>query len=309
MPQKEAMPKTTPTPPSHTSNQTSAALIAMLLIDSFHLIFARALAPLMSPFSSSFFVLAIATLQIALYVGLRGKLDLSILRKHKWFFVSIGFLVAASTVCSYTAVKLIDAGTASLLGRVSTIVTLALSYFWLKESLSRKELMGAGLCIVGALTIGFQSSDVLRLGSLVVLGSVVFYSLHIAIVKRYGSDMEFTNFFLYRVAMTTFFLAIFMTLSRNLSLPPNAFAWFLLVITATIDVVISRILYYWALRRMRLGIHTIALTMTPVLTVIWSVLLFKESPTWQAMFGGLLIMTGIFIVVLAQRQKMKALAS
>jgi len=285
------------------NQKTTAALIVMLFIDSFHLIFARALAPLMSAYSSSFFVLLIATFQIAVYASLTNRIKWRVLKEHVWFFVSIGFLVAAATVGSYTAVQFIDAGTASLLSRISTVITLALSYFWLKEKLSRRELMGAALCIVGAFVISFQAGDVLRLGSLIVLGSVIFYALHIAIVKRFGEQIEFLNFFLWRLVMTCFFLAVFMTLSNNLTLPPTPFTYFLLVLTATVDVVLSRILYYWALRQMRLNIHTIVLTLTPVLTVIWSIFLFKESPTWQSAAGGVLILVGILIVTLAKQKK------
>jgi len=293
--------------PQHTPAQpldarTTAALTVMLLVDSLHLIFARALAPLMSPFSSSFYVLAIATIQIALYVGLTGRVDVSVFKKHIWFFVAIGFLVAASTVLGYFAVTLIDAGTASLLGHVSIVVTLALSTFWLKERLSRQELAGAVLCLLGAFTISFQDSDVLRAGSLLVLASVSMYALHIAVVKRYGEGIEFANFFLFRLLMTTLFLALFMGVSGNLSAPPNGRAWLILFIAASMDVVLSRILYYWVLRRMRLGIHTILLTLSPVLTVGWSILLFSESPTWQSAFGGVLVLVGIIIVGVAQQR-------
>ncbi|MEZ4631539.1 MAG: DMT family transporter [Deinococcales bacterium] len=285
------------------NQQTTAALLVMLLVDSFHLIFARMLAPLMSPFSSSFYVLTLATLQIALYATFTKRLDWQILKKHFSFFSTIGFLIAAATICSYTSVRFIDAGTASLLGRISTVITLALSYFWLKEKLTPRELMGALLCILGAFVISFQSSNVLRLGSLFVLGSVSFYALHIAVVKRYGEGIEFVNFFLWRLSMTAFFLALSMSLTGHLSLPPSGYAWFILTLTAVVDVLISRVLYYWALRKMRLGIHTIVLTLTPVLTVLWSVIFFDESPSWQSFWGGILVLGGIMIVVLAQRKR------
>ena len=279
---------------------------AMLIIDSLHLIFARALAPLMSPFVSSFYVMVISVLQLGLYAGIRKKINLSVLKDNLFFFLSVGFCVAAATVCSYTAVSLMDAGTASMLGRISTIITLALSYFWLRERLSQTELVGAVFCIVGAFVISLQNSDVMRFGSLYVLASVSFYALHIAIVKRYGDKLEFLNFFLFRLLSTALFLGLFMAISQNTGLPPSLLGWLLLVLTATVDVIISRMLYYWALRQMRLGIHTLLLTLTPVLTILWSTLFFKESPTWQGFIGGVLILFGIFIVGLAQRHRKRS---
>ena len=277
----------------------------MVAIDSFHLIFARSLATFMSPYTSAFYVLGLATVMLGIFFASQGKLKLVVLKTHFWFFISIGFLIAAATVCSYTAVSLIDAGTASLLSRISTLVTLALSYFWLKERLSQQELIGAVLCILGAFTISFQGGDVMRSGTFFVLASVVLYALHIAIVKRYGEGIDFENFFFFRVLVTSLFLAVFMSSSAHLSLPPNSLSWLILLTAAVVDVIISRLLYYWALRRMRLGIHTLWLTLTPVLTILWSILFFKESPTWQGLAGGVLVLIGILIVGRAQQLKTK----
>ncbi len=292
-------------PASSLTKQTTAALIVMVVIDSFHLIFARSLASIMSPYTSAFYVLGTACLVLALYFGLRRRIRPSVFLSHPWFFLGIGFLIAASTVCGYTAVKFIDAGTASLLERTSTIITLALSYFWLKEKLSKQELTGALLCILGAFVISFQGGNVMRAGSLLILVSVIFYALHIAIVKRYGEGIEFENFFFFRVLSTSVFLAIFMGSSGNLGLPPSLYSWLLLAFIGTVDVVISRLLYYWALRRMRLGIHTLVLTLTPVLTILWSILIFRESPSWQGVAGGVLILIGILIVGRAQQRRVK----
>ncbi len=282
------------------SPKMTAALVVLLTVDSLHFVFGRIFAPLVSPFVSAFFVLGIAALEIGIYLAIRRKIDLHLLRKHFKFFATIGALVASATVFSYTAVTYIDAGTASLLSRFSTVITLALSYFWLREELTRKEWIGAAISVIGAFIISFQPSDVLRIGSLFILASIVAYSLHIAVVKRYGDDIEFGNFFLYRVSMTALFLALFLGISGEVALPPTANVWLLLTIAATVDVIISRTLYYWVLRQMTLGTHTILLTLSPFITVIWSFILFAEIPTPQALIGGVIVTAGVLLVT---RQK------
>lgn len=278
------------------SPQMTAALIVLLMVDSLHFVFGRLFAPLLSPFASSFYVLLIATAEIAVYLALFRKIDLQVLRDHLKFFLTIGFLVAAATVLSYTAVTYIDAGTASLLARFSAVITLALSYFWLHEKLSRNEWIGGAISILGAFIISFQPGDVFRVGSLILLGGITAYSLHIAVVKRYGDDIEFGNFFLYRVGMTALFLALFLGVSGEATLPTSLNVWLLLAVAATVDVVISRILYYWVLRQMTLGAHTILLTISPFVTVIWSLILFREIPTIQALVGGVIVTAGVVLV-------------
>jgi drug/metabolite transporter (DMT)-like permease len=63
-----------------------------------------------------------------------------------------------------------------------------------------------------------------------------------------------------------------------------------------VDVVISRVLYYLALRRLKMSILTIILTLSPVLTVLWSVILFSERPSLQAFIGGVAVLLGVIIV-------------
>ena len=61
----------------------------------------------------------------------------------------IGFLIAVATSTSFAAVVFIDPGTASLLARMGTIFSLAFGLFWLKESLTGGEQLGAALAVIG----------------------------------------------------------------------------------------------------------------------------------------------------------------
>lgn len=80
--------------------QTAALFSGLLIVDSFHYIFARLLLPHIHPLASAFWVLAVGALEVALFAGLRGELNWRPLRTHFWFFAAIGFLIAASTVLS-----------------------------------------------------------------------------------------------------------------------------------------------------------------------------------------------------------------
>jgi len=64
----------------------------------------------------------------------------------------------------------------------------------------------------------------------------------------------------------------------------------------TVDVVLSRVLYYVALRRLKMSIHTIILTLSPMLTILWSVILFSEKPSAQAFIGGAAVIAGVLLV-------------
>jgi drug/metabolite transporter (DMT)-like permease len=82
---------------------------------------------------------------------------------------------------------------------------------------------------------------------------------------------------------------------------PAADAWLLLLVAGTVDVVLSRICYYWALRHMTMSIHSLILTLSPVLAVLWSYLLIGDLPSVQQLLGGMAVVVGVLLVMRGQQ--------
>lgn len=282
----------------HTSRLVNSAplLVSVLLIvDSLHFVFARLLLPHISPGVSAMYVLGIGTLEVGLFGLIKRRLHLRVLRKHLWFFLGIGFLVGASTNINYEAVALIDPGTASLLSETSILFGLGFGLFWLRDRLKFAQIGGALVALAGVFIITFQPGDYLRVGSLLVLGSAFMYALHAAIAKRYGEGIDFLEFFFFRLLCTTSMLFLF-ALGRQTLAWPTANAWLLLALVGTVDVAVSRTLYYVALRRLKMSIHSIVLTLSPVVTIAWSLLLFNTMPAPQQLLGGAAVILGVLLV-------------
>jgi drug/metabolite transporter (DMT)-like permease len=274
-------------------------IFPLLIVDSLHFVFARLLLPHVSPGVSAMYVLAIGTLEVGLYALIRGRLHLKVLRRHLWFFLAIGILVATSTNINYEAVAFIDPGTASLLAETYILFGVGFGLFWLRDKLTRVQTGGALVAVAGIFIITFQPGNYSRLGSLLVLSSAFMYALHAAIAKRYGENIEFLDFFFFRLLSTTGFLLLF-ALGRQALVWPSATTWLLLALVATVDVVISRTLYYVALRRLKMSIHSIVLTLSPVAAICWSLLLFDTFPTPQQLLGGAAVILGVLLVTVGR---------
>lgn len=275
----------------------------LLLVDSLHFVFARLLEPYLPPTAGAMFVLGTAAVEITLFMVVSRRIQTAVFRHHTRFFLTIGFLVAVSTTINYTAVAYIDAGTASLLSQTTTVFALAFSLFWLREQLNQMEKLGALLAIIGASIISYQpgESQNLWVGSTLVLTSSFLYALHAAIVKRHGGQMDFANFFLFRVASTAGFLFLFAAARQQL-VWPSFTVWPYIMLAGTVDVVISRVLYYLALRRLQMSLHTILFTLSPAIAILWSLALFGEWPTVQGFVGGTAVIAGLIVVTAGRRQ-------
>jgi O-acetylserine/cysteine efflux transporter len=265
----------------------------LLVVDSLHYVFARLLLPHVPPEVSGSYIMAISALEVAAFT--RGRLRLDLLRRHLPFFLAIGILVGASTYLGMVAVRYIDPGTAALLSRVSVVFGVGLGVAWLGERLARVEAIGAGLAVVGVVVVAFRPGNYLRLGSLLTLGGTLCYALHAALVKRYGGQMPFAHFFFYRLVATAAFLAL-IPLAHGGFVAPGPIGWLLLALTATVDTVVSRGLYYLALRRLDMTLHTILLTLSPVITMLWSFALFGSVPSAREALGGIAVLAGVLLV-------------
>lgn len=272
----------------------SRLLVPLLLVaDSLYYVFARLLLPHLPPAAGAFYMMAVGGATIL--VLLRGRIRLTTLGRHPWFFLTIGLLVGVNTNMGFVAVRYVDPGTASLLSRTSILFSLALGLLWLRERLSRLELGGAALALGGVAVISFQPGDYLRAGALIVIASTVLYALHSAVVKRYGGDIPFGEFLFYRVTAVAAVLLLLAAAQGDL-VWPSAVGWGWLLLAGTVNVVVSRGLYYLALRRMDMSVLTIILTLTPVVTWAWSMAIFGGRPGVAEIVGGLATLAGVLIV-------------
>ena len=276
---------------------TFLILPILLIVDSLHFIFARLLLPHSPPSVSVLFVLSVATLQVGTYAILTKKLNWREIRSNLWLFIALGLLISSSTTINYGAVEFIDPGIASVLAQTGTVWAVLFGLIWLKESLNPAQIYGAVFAVGGIFLVNFQAGDYVQIGSLLVLLSSALYALHAALTKKFSEKIDLTNFFFARLIFSVTAILIFSTLNRSLALP-QASAWPYILLAGTIDVAISRALYYIALRRLKLTVHTIILTLSPVISILLSAVLFDSKLSLQQMIGGAIVLAGVLIVAL-----------
>ena len=280
------------------STRGAALLISLLMIDSLHYVFARLLLPYIEPGMGAFYVISFAALEVGILGLALGQLRLAPLLRKWPTFLAIGICVAISTNLNYAAMAFIDPGVAAMVGKMTVLFSLGFGLLWLGERFSILQGAGAAIALVGLVVISFQSGNYLGQGALMVLCSTFIYALHTALTKRNMGEVDLLNFFFYRLLLTAVILALVNGARGNLVLPtPQAIPIIMLV--ATVDVVISRFLYYWALRQLDMSIFAVALAASPVAAILWSLFLFDLFPTGKELLGGAFILAGVALVTAA----------
>lgn len=268
----------------------------MVFFDSLHFVFGRLLLPLLPPAVSSLLIMLLAAVVWSGIMGARREINPRVLLDNLPFFGIVGFLLAVDLVLGYASVEFVDPGTAALLARSSTLFSIGLGVFWLKERLNRPMILGTAVALLGVFVITFQPGDYFRFGSLLVLVASFTYALHAAVVKRYGEGLDIGNFFLFRLWSTVPFALVIALFAGEWEGVISGEAWLWLAVTAVVNVVISRIVYYAVLRLVTVSYHAIVLTLSTVLTVLWSWVLFGVWPTLMSVVGGTAVVVGVIIV-------------
>lgn len=247
------------------------------------------------------FVMGIAAVQIGIYGLITRRLSWAPLRQHFWFFASIGFMIGLSTYTGYLAVHFLDAGTTSLLSKSGIIFSVGLGLVWLREKFTPTQLFGALIAIVGTFVIAYQSDAELQWGTLIMLVGTFAYAAHFAVVKRYGSEMDFVNFLFYRMLLTALILLLLSGTRGTLGWP-SRMGWLVVFLTATFDVTISRAYYYFALRKLDMSLLSVITTLGPVATILWALLFFGTFPSGRQLIGGVAVLIGVLVVTGFQRR-------
>jgi drug/metabolite transporter (DMT)-like permease len=99
----------------------------------------------------------------------------------------------------------------------------------------------------------------------------------------------------FRVASVAAVLVV-LALAQRAVVWPSPVAWGWLLVSAAVNVVLSRGVYYLALRRLDMSLLTIILTLTPVVTWLWSIVLFGGRPTAIEVGGGVATLAGVLLV-------------
>lgn len=238
-----------------------------------------------------FAIAAASGLPLGLPRGERGRLLLVAL-----------FSIVGWNVFSGFGVLLLPAGRASMIGYTMPLWLVLLSAWVLHEKLTRRNLAGLGMGLLGiALLIGEDLASLSRapVGTLCMLGAATTWAIGITLVKARPFSMPPTVQTAWMMAAGGLPLAVLAAFYGGLEVPAMSAAAFWSVVY---NVLIAGVLCYWAFYKLvglvPASVTAISSLSVPVVGVLLSMAMLGEIPSFLDWVALALIVGALGVVLL-----------
>lgn len=252
----------------------------------------------LNPFELAFMRFLVADTLYAITVVVRGyrieKSDIPAL------FILGFFGVTAYHVCLNAGEIYIQSGTASLIISTSPVFVLILSAIFLRERITPRKVLGILIAISGVYILSKPESSGSIIGILLVLLSTVsagIYTVMGKIMLEKYSPGVLTS---YVMLLGSIPLLPFAPSSFEKIWTLDSFTVISVIFLGVFSTYFSYQGWYYFLKRESASKASVFLNAIPLVSILAGFFLLSENITFETVAGGLLVITGILIVMRAK---------
>jgi drug/metabolite transporter (DMT)-like permease len=227
--------------------------------------------------------------------------------------IASGALLALHFWAWITSLELTSITSSVVLVTTSPLWTALLSPIFLKERLTRTQVIGLILAMLGGIVVGVSKSCSLangsiscdlfagvqsgsaQAGNMLALAGAIFVAGYFMIGRKLRKDLSLISytFLVYGSAAVLLLIATLVIGYPITSYPIGIYGWGLLL--ALVPQIIGHSSLNWSLKYLPAAYVSIAVLGEPVGSSILAMMFLRESPTIMEVAGGVLILAGILI--------------
>ena len=214
-----------------------------------------------------------------------------------------GILLGAHFSFFITSVKETSVAASVLLATCHVVYVAVLGRIFFGETLSKKAIIGTSIALAGILIL--FGGDLLDnpgnfMGNLFAFISGILAGLYYLSGRKLRRSITLPTyaFVVYLFSFLTMFIVV---LIQNLSysnLPITEIQLFLLM--ALIPTLLGHTMQNWALAYLPAYVVSISLLAEPIGSGLLAWLFFQEIPSFGVILGGLIVIAGLYVVILAE---------
>ncbi len=219
--------------------------------------------------------------------------------KLLWGTLLAGLFFALDLGFWNTSLLFTSAANSTLLGNLSTLWVSLGALLIFHESLKRRFWFGMVIALAGvAVVVGRDALEHLQpsWGDLLAILSSTFYAAYILSTNRVRRSLGTMHFMWINSAAATVLLLAYVLVMREQIWGFEARQWWALVALGLVSHALGWISINYSLGHLPAPLTSVSLLSQPVITALFAVPLLGEDLALNQIGGGLLVLTGIFIV-------------
>lgn len=291
-----------------------ALLILATILWGGNFVIGRAVASDIPPLILSFFRWVVAFIVFLPIVWPYLKKDWPKIRKNFGIVIILSVTgVATFNTLVYLALHYTTSINASLMNATTPIVIYLLSYFFIKEKLTSKQMIGALLSLIGVLFIISRGSLELlttlsfNFGDMLMLIAVLSWSIYSLLTKQYSDQLPVNTTFFVTIVIGILFLTPFFIYEWIMM--HDAIQWHVGSISAILYIgILASIVAFlcWNSGVVKLGASKagIFLNFIPLFSALFAVLFIGEKLQISQVIGAIFVISGVFLS--SKKQKIKS---
>jgi drug/metabolite transporter (DMT)-like permease len=252
------------------------------------------------------FSIGIIFLIISLYFTKINKLNK--VKKSSWkYLILIGIIGGGLAFwLFFTGLKITTAGRAAFLQKTLPIYAIILAFIFLKEKITKKQLIAILIMIIGLFLI--ESTNIsyeFRIGNMLVLGATILWAVENTISKKVMNEKEnnwvvtFSRMFFGSLLL---FSIILISGKTSLILNLNSEQIIYIIISGSL-LFLYVFTWYWGLKYINLSKASTILLIAPIISLVLGVVWLNEQIFVLQIIGSLLILIGAFIICRIKGEK------
>lgn len=216
------------------------------------------------------------------------------------FFPALAALATALDFAFWnTSLAYTTAANATLIGNSAPLWVALAGLLFFGERLKRDFWAGLGLAMTGAILI--MGSDFLvhpriGLGDLMALAASFFYAIYYLATERGRRSFSALTYAWMMSILAAIFLFFINLLLGNPLLGYPAQSWVIFIIAAFVSQILGYMFITYALGHLPASVVAPTMIGQPLMTTLLAIPLLGEIPSLLQIIGGIIALTGIFIV-------------
>jgi len=261
------------------------------------------------PISTAFYRMALSVLLLApiSIPGLRANLQRLAERSDFKWLVASGVVLGLHFAAWITSLKFTSISNSVIIVATQPFFVAAMEALFLKEKISRQAAIGMALAFIGMADIAHADLDLgpdHLLGDFLALLGALCAAIYLMFGRKIRQTLDNRHYVfpVYLIAALTLLL-----FALPLGSPLAGFSgktWLCFFFLALIPTVLGHTLYNYLLKFIRAHLVAITILGEPIGATIFAALLFKEYPGWGTYLGGGLILTGIILALIGNKEIM-----